>query len=373
MKNLGLRIRFEKRDPLHPLVRMLIPIASILIALLACGLMMHFLGYNATGAYRKLFQGSFGTFKNLSESTLQAIPLMLCSLGVAITFKMSLNNIGAEGQYMIGAFAATGVALYCPWIPVPLVLPAAIVAGFLAGGLWAALAVAPKALWGVNETIITLMFNYIALLFVDFWLYGSWRNTAGTNLPYSNPLPSYALLKTLGHTRITSAIFIALVAAVLIYVFFKMTSRGYQARVIGASSQAARYAGMDIAKNIFLMMICSGGLAGLAGATQVTGPIGMLQTNMAHGTGYSAIIIAYICKFNPFVILVASLLFGGLIQGGYGMQLVNVPEQIVTIIQGMILFFVLAGEIFSRNRLVLYRRARDDAEHFPAESEVAES
>ncbi len=349
-----MRIRFEKREKLHPALRLAIPIGSVLLALLFCGIMMAALGFNPFTAYAKLFKGGFGSLRNLSESVMLSIPLMFCALGVSISFKMSLNNIGAEGQYMMGVMAATGVALYCPWIPTALIIPAMFIAGFLAGGIWAMIAVAPKAFWGVNETIITLMFNYVALLFCDFLLYGAWRDTSPetTGLPYSKMFPPTARLAYLGNTRVSWAVFIAIIAAVVIFLFFSKTTRGYQVRVIGANRRASEYAGMDIVKNIFLVMLFSGGLAGLAGVSQVAGVVGRMQPAMAAGDGYTAITIAYLCKFNPFLALIVALLFGGLNQGGFSVQIMGVPVQIVTTIQGLILFFVLGGEIFARNKLV---------------------
>ncbi|MDR1949074.1 MAG: ABC transporter permease [Spirochaetaceae bacterium] len=354
---IGFKIRFEKRTSLHPVFRLIIPGLCILLALVFCGFLMLSLGYNPLRAYQRLLRGSFGSPRNASESILQAVPLMLCALGVSVSFKMSVNNIGAEGQFAWGAFAATLVALYCPWVPRPLVLPLMFAAGFVAGGLWAVLAVLPRAFWGVNEIIITLMFNYAALLWVDFWVYGPWRDAGSGNLPYSKVFPAHALAPTLGNTRITVAVFFAIIAALLIHFFFSKTVRGYQIRVIGASGNAARYAGMNVISNILIVMFFSGALAGLAGVAQVSGSVGRLQPELSGGAGYTAIIIAYLSHFNPLTVLIVSVLFGGLNQGKFSMQLIGVPVEIVTAIQGFILFFVLGGEIFIRNKLVVLRLA----------------
>ncbi|MBQ3109249.1 MAG: ABC transporter permease [Clostridia bacterium] len=354
-------IRFEKREKLHPVWRVLIPVICIILAFVACSFLILAIGKDPLLAYKKLFMGGFGTWKKLSESILQAIPLMFCALGVGVAFKMNINNIGAEGQYVMGAMAATGIALYCPWIPDALVIPAMLIVGFAVGAIWGMIAVAPKAFWGVNETIITLMFNYIALLFVDFLLFGAWRDTQ-LNMNYSPKFPDHAMLSKLFGTRINTSIFIALAAAVLIYLFFSKTTRGYQIRVIGASAKAARYAGMSIRKNILIVMLVSGGLAGLAGVSQAAGAVGRLQQNFANGAGYTAIIVAYLSKFNPFVSLVVSVLLSGLAYGSVATQLVGVPEQVGTVIQGAILFFVLGGEIFARNKLVIRRKKDENAE-----------
>lgn len=366
----SIKVYFDKREKVPHYLHFLMPVLSIVLALAVSALVLLALGYNVSSAYGKLFRGGFGSARNLTESVLHAIPLMFCSLGVSIAFKMSLNNIGAEGQYMMGAFGAAAVGLFMPWIPDPLVMPAIIVAGFLAGGLWGIISIAPKAFWGVNETIITLMFNYVALLFVDFLVYGPWRDTnlESTNLPYSPPLPPQARMATLGNSRVTTAIFIALVAAVLIWFFFEKTIRGYQIRVIGANLKAARYAGMDIFKNIFIVMLISGGLAGLGGVAMVTGTAGSLQPNLANGAGYTAITISYLSKFNPFIVVIVSILFGGLTQGGFSVQLDNVPSQVVTLIQGLILIFVLAGEIFIRNKIVIARMGTSESSDVECES-----
>ena len=358
----GIKIHFEKREKLSIVWRILIPVICVLLAFIVSGLLMLMLGYNAFAAFDRLLYGGFGNMRNLSESILQAVPLMFCGLAVSVAFKMSLNNIGAEGQFMMGAFAATGVALFAKWIPEPLVLPIVIIAGFVGGGLWAVIAVAPRAKWGVNETIITLMFNYVALLFVDYFVYGPWRDTTllSTNLPYSEKLPAHARMATLGGTRITYAVFIAILATILIWIFFDKTVRGYQVRVIGANIKSATYAGMSISRNIYIVMLISGGLAGLGGMASVTGTVGSLQPNLASGAGYTAIVISYLSKFNPFIVLVVSVLFGGLTQGGYNIQLIGIPVHIVTTMQGLILLFVLGGEIFVRNRLVLTRTRSDD-------------
>ncbi|MEL7610575.1 MAG: ABC transporter permease [Bacillota bacterium] len=355
-----MKICFEKREKLHPIWKMLNPVICIILALFACMFLILAIGKDPVAAYGKLFSGGFGSVKKLSESVLQAIPLMFCALGVSISFKMSINNIGAEGQYVMGAMAATGVALYCPFIPQPLVVPAMMVAGFAMGALWAMLAVVPKAFWNVNETIITLMFNYVALLFVDFLLFGAWRDTT-LNLNYSPSFPEYAMLPKLFGTRINSSIYIAVLAAVCIYLFFNKTIRGYQIRVIGASAKSARYAGMSIRMNILIVMLFSGGLAGLAGVAQASGAVGRLQQNFANGAGYTAIIVAYMSRFNPFTVLIVSILFSGLSYGSVATQLVGVPEQVGVVIQGAILFFVLGGEIFSRNKLVITRKEDEKA------------
>ncbi len=361
-------IRFEKRERLAPWMRAAVPVICVLLALICCAAIIAIQGFDPVKVYIRLLQGGFGSGSRISESVLQGIPLMLCGLGVAMALKMSVNNIGAEGQFAIGAFCATGIVLFCPGIPSRLVLPLGMLAGFAGGAVWAMLAVAPRAFLGVNETIVTLMFNYVALYFVDYWCYGPWRDSAGSNMPYTAVFPEHAKLSTLFGTRVHTGLIMAMTAAVLIYLFYQKTARGYQMRVIGANARAARYAGMNIISNILLVMLMSGGLAGLAGSTYVTGVVYRLQPNLPNGAGYTAIIIAYLAKFNPFIVLLIAVLFGGLTQGGYSMQIIGVSPRVVTMMQGAILFFVLGGEIFLRNRLVIKRTGTEVSGEAPEQA-----
>lgn len=349
-----MRLRFDKRETTPVWIRILIPVVCILLSFVICGFVLLALKIDPFKAYGKMLNGAFGSANNLSESILQGLPLMLCGLGVAVSFKMNVNNIGAEGQFVMGAWAATAFACYIDGIPEWAVFPICFVVAFAAGAIWGVIAVIPKALWNVSETIISLMMNYIALLWLDYWCYGSWRDPAAANLPFCKPYPDYARLDTF-FGRVNTSLIWAIVAAVLIFLFYKYTSRGYQIRVIGINPKAARYAGLDVNKNIILVMAISGGLAGLAGLSYCAGTTGILKPQVANGAGYTAITIAYLSKFNPFVILLVSFLFGALTQGSFAVQLMNVPVQIVTMMQGLILLCVLGGEIFTRNKLVVRR------------------
>ncbi len=342
----------EKREQLSNAKRILIPIGLVGLSLLFSAIFIAALGFDPLAVYAKMAKGAFGSLYGISESILQAIPMMICALGVAIAFRMNISNIGGEGQFTMGALAAAGVAIYCPGIPDVLKIPVMLIVGFAAGAAWGAVAITPKALWNVNETIVTLMFNYIAILAVDYLVFGPWRDNSGTNLAVSKMIPDSAKFGTYFDTRIHTGLFIAIAVAVLIWMFFNYTSKGYQIRVIGENPRAARYAGMNIKSNMFLVMLLSGGIAGIAGMSQVSGLVGRLEPNIANGVGFTAIIIAYLAKLRPGTIIIVSILFGGLTVGGYSIQMLSVPSQVVTMIQGVILLFVLGGEIFSRYRFV---------------------
>ncbi len=349
-------LTLEKQMSVPPWVSLLVPLASIALALLVGAAFLGLTGNNPWQIYGVMFQGAFGTAYGLSETVVNAIPLLLTGLGVALAFRMLLWNIGAEGQFFMGAFGAGWVALSFPHAPAYLVLPGMLLAGFAGGALWGLLPAIPRALLGVNETLTTLMLNYVAILWVDYLIYGPWRDPHGFNFPLTAQFSQAATLPSLFGTRMHAGLFIALAAAVAVYIIMKHTTWGYEIRVIGESHQAARYAGINVAKNILLVMLISGGLSGLAGFCQVSAITHRLQESISPGYGYTAIIVAWLGKLNPWAIIVVSLLFGGFLVGVYMMESAGLPAATVSILEGAILFFVLAGEMLTRYRIRLERR-----------------
>lgn len=351
VQRMPITLGLEKRLYPSPLLPYLGPVLSVVLALLLGAAFIEGTGYNAWTVYAVLFTGAFGSVYGLSETVVKAIPLMLCGLGVAVAFRMLLWNIGAEGQLYMGAFAASWLALSFPQAPGYLLLPGMFLAGFLAGALWALLPAIPRALLGVNEVITTLMMNYIAILWVDYLVYGPWKDPKGFNFPLSAPFAEAAWLPSFGATRIHLGLILGLLAALAMYVILRRTRWGYEIRVIGESPTAGRYAGMNIFRNILLVMFLSGGLAGLAGMTEVAGITHRLQHGISPGYGYTAIIIAWLAKLNPWAVVAVSFLFGGLLVGGYSIQSSGLPAAVVYMLQGAILFFVLGGEILTRYRI----------------------
>lgn len=354
MRNLYFRV--EKRIQPPFALRAANPVVFILLAMAFSGIFIATAGFNPITVYVKMIRTAFFTSKGLTQTVLYSIPLMLCGLGVSISFRMNLNNLGAEGQFAIGAIASGGFALFGPAMPDPIKLILVIVIGIAAGCVWSLIASIPKALWGVNETIITLMMNYIGLLLLDYLCRGPWQNNEGLNLPYSASISEGLYLPNLFGTGINSSIIIAVVIAVVFYWFFKKTTSGYQISVIKNSLPAARYAGINIKKNILLVMGISGAMAGMAGVVKVMGITHRLQPALPGGAGFTGIVIAYLSKFNPLLVIIVSFFFGGLNTGSYSVQISGVPSQIATMIQGSILVFVLAGEFFVRNKLVFRRK-----------------
>ncbi len=349
----GRALTIEKRGDISKAAMILNPILSVALALLVGGTFLVLTGHDPLEIYSTMLKGAFGSAYGLSETVVKAIPLLLSGLAVSVAFRMQLWNIGAEGQLYFGAIAATWVALFHADGSRIIVLSMMVGAAFVAGGLWAMIAAIPRAFFKVNETITTLMLNYVAILYSNYLIYGPWKDPEGYNFPLTAIFPESAVLPVLGTSRIHFGLFFGLAAALILYVALWHTKWGYEIRVIGESPVAARYAGMNIVKNILIVMFISGGLAGIAGMAEVSGISQRLQPGLSPGYGYTAIIVAWLARLNPFTMLGVSFIFGGLLVGGYTMQTSGLPAALVSMLQGAILFFVLGGEIFTKYRLVL--------------------
>jgi simple sugar transport system permease protein len=358
--NLIPAISFEKKLSPSPLMNILVPVVSVILALLTGALLLALTGKDPLQVYSVMFYGAFGSKYGLTETVVKATPLLLAGLGLAVAFRMQLWNIGGEGQIYMGAFGATWVALTIPDQPAWVVLPAMMLAGAVAGGLWAVIPAIPRAYLGVNEIITTLMLNYVAILWIDYLVYGPWKDPAGYNFPLTPSFSESAILPTLGDTRIHAGLLIGVVLAIILYLLIFRTKFGYEIRVLGESPEAARYAGMNITGKIILVMMISGAICGLAGMAELSGVTHRLQQGFSPGYGYTAIIVAWLTKLNPLGIIIVALLFGGLQVGGFAVQMNGVPATVVSMLQGGLLFFVLGGEILTRYRISINSRRGDD-------------
>ncbi|ABO50692.1 nucleoside ABC transporter membrane protein [Desulforamulus reducens MI-1] len=354
-------IKLERRSAPSLAGMILIPLTAIFLALITGAIFLYINGLTSPkgitwgqvfAVYFGMLEGAVGSSYGLSETIVKAIPLMLCGLGVSIAFRMQLWNIGAEGQFHMGAFGAAWVALNFSHLPAYVMLPLMVLAGIICGGIWGLLPGIPRAYLGVNETITTLMLNYVAILWVNYLVFGPWKDPQGMNFPLSKPFEPSAILPTLGNSRVHFGLVFALVIAVFLWFALRQSRWGYEVTVIGESSRAASYAGMNITKNILMVMFLSGAMAGLAGMAEVSAIAQRMQQGISPGYGYTAIIVAWLGKLNPFAILFVSFLLGALQVGGYSVQSSGVPAAIVFMIQGALLFFILGGEIFNRYKIV---------------------
>ncbi len=363
-------IKLEKRLKPSRLANWLVPIISLALALLFGAMLLVSAGANPLETYKAMLEGAFGSMElwrdgqyyNLTETLVRAIPLMLTGLSVAIAFRMLFWNIGAEGQLVMGGIAATGVALFVPeqfpfipqtpWVYLPLIA----IASISAGAIWGLIPALLKSYIKVNEIITTLMFNYIAILWYQHLFTTAWKDPAGFGFPGSAKIADFAQLGRFTG-RLHWGLVIALVAALLIWVILDKTRSGYEIRLIGENATAARYAGVNIIKNIVFVMFLSGGIAGLAGMAEISGLSYRLQQGLAVGNGFTGIIVAWLAKLNSWGIIFVSILLAALFVGGDQIQItMGLPASVAQVLQGAILLFVLGGDIFTRYRLRIMPR-----------------
>lgn len=353
---MAMAVKLEKRLNPSTAMNVIVPLLSILAAFLVGAVFLLLTDRDPLEVYSAMFKGALGSQYGLAETVVKAIPLMLCALGISAAFRMQLWNIGAEGQFYMGAFAASWLPLTFPQTPMLLMLPGMVVLGCIGGGLWGLVPAMLRARWKVNEIITTLMLNYVAILWVDFLVYGAWKDPKGFNFPLSAKFPATAALPTFGDSRIHIGLILAILLAAAFWLIFEKSRWGFEIKVIGASEQAARYAGMNIRRNIYWVMLLSGAVCGLAGMAEVSGIVGRLQPNLSPGYGYTAIIVAWLSKLNPAAILVVSVLFGALQVGGFFVQTMGVPASVASMLQGAVLFFVVGGEFLTQYRVVINRK-----------------
>ncbi len=357
-----MRIKIEPRLDIPRWMPYLSIIVALLAALLLGAIPLAYGGLDPITAYWQMFKAGFLESYSISDTLVKATPLILAGLGVAIAFRMRLWNIGAEGQLFLGAWATAGVALF--WLPAdtpqPVMLAVMTVAGFVAGALWGAIPGFLKAKLGVNEIISSLMLTYVAIQYNNYFIYGPW---AAGGFGLTAPFPKSAWFPRLtDYANIAPAlrgmtahlgIVYAIIAAVVLYVVLKYSKWGYELKVIGDNPNAARYAGMNLSRNIILAMVLSGGLAGLAGMSELAGAVHRLQESFSPGYGFTAIIVAWLARLNPLAIILVGYLFGGLLVGGDAIQ----PAGIPLMIQGIILFCVISADTFTRYRIRLVKPA----------------
>jgi simple sugar transport system permease protein len=354
-----LTLTIEKRLESPGALRFVIPSVSLLAALATGAVFLFLMGVSPFEAYSAMFRAAFGDGYGISETIVKSIPISMAAVAVMLTFTMLIYNIGAEGQIFMGAIASAAVVRYCFVDSAPAMLLMMIAAAGTAGGLWAALAGYLKARWNVNEIISTLMLNYVAIHLMDYFVYGPWRDPASLGFPMTAPFPGVARLPLLFGTRIHMGLFVAVFLALLFFVLIRHTRWGYEIRVIGENPRAAGFAGMNYVRNVILVMFISGAIAGIAGMCEVSGLQGRLQHGFSAGYGYTAIIVAWLSQLHPIAILFVSFLIGALLVGGETLQIVmRLPLSSTLILQGLILFFVLGGEIFKTYRI---RFQREDA------------
>lgn len=362
-------LKLEKRLEISRKASYLVPMASVVLALLFGAILLRIAGANPWETYRAMLEGAIGSpaqwregqYFSLVETLVKAIPIMLTGLSVAIAFRMRFWNIGAEGQLVLGGVAAATVALWFPslfpFLPqtAGVYLPMMFIASVLAGAFWALIPAILKAYLKVDEIITTLMLNYIGILFYEYLFNIVWKDPQGFGFPGTALLPEYTWLPRFTG-RLHWGILIAIGAAAVVWLLMSRTRYGYEIRLIGENPRAGRYAGVSLVFNIILVMLLSGGLAGLAGMSEVAGISHRLQRGLDVGNGFTGIIVAWLAKLNPWAVLLVGFLLAALVVGGEQIQIsMGLPAAVSLVLQGAILLFVLGGDIFSRYRLRIIR------------------
>jgi ABC-type uncharacterized transport system permease subunit len=341
-------VKITKKAALPRKQEILIQVLAIVLALVFAGIVIAIIGFNPFLVYLNILDGSVGSGIKIQQTIIKAIPLLIASMGILVAFKMKFWNIGGEGQIMMGAFGATLVALNMPeTVPSFFALLLMMVAGIFFGAVWAFIPAAFKAKFGTNETIFTLMLNYIAIKFVTYLQTGPWRAEDSQGFPKIETFTENEVLPRI--FGVHAGWILAILSIVLVYVFMNHTKKGYEIAVVGESLETARYAGMNIKAVIVTSMIISGGLCGLAGAIQASAVAKSLTYGISAGIGFTAIITAWLGKLSAPMVAVVCIFFAMLLQGGNAIQVaMQLPASVADMIQGVILFFVLGSEFFLR-------------------------
>jgi len=342
------------------LIDALLPVFAAMAALMLGAVMLFVLQVNPVEAYKALWDGAFGSTNAFAETLVKATPLLLVGLGICISFRGDVINIGGEGQMIIGAILATWVGLTFTGLPGWLVITLSMIAGFLGGAIWGGIPGVLKAYFSVNEILSTVMMNAIAVQLMNFLLRGPMIDPSQAELSSKIPQTARLLeafrLPRLAPTRLHMGALIAVVLAVVVYILLWRTTLGYRIRAVGQNLHASRYAGIKVQRYVVLALLLSGAFSGLAGATQVFGVnYRMITDGSSSGftgsAGFNGIVAALFGQLHPLLTIPASILFGALLVGANKMQrVVQVPSALVIALNGLVVVFVVSSEFWRRRR-----------------------
>ncbi len=323
-------------------------LCSISFGLLAVALFLVLAGRNPLSIYMGICSSAFGDSFAISETLVAATPVMLCALGVSIAARVGLMNIGVEGQLLVGAIGSTFVALTLPaTTPAWQMLLLMCIAGCLTGAMWSAIPAVLKVRLNVNETIVSLLLNYVAALVVEFLIHGPWQDPNTTSWPQTQAFPPSAELLHLPGCRVHMGLALAVGIGIILMIVLHKTRVGFKASVIGNNASAAAYAHYPVKRYLLVAMLFSGAIAALAGFSQVSAIEGRLRSGLSPGYGYTGFLVCWLARYNPLAIIVTAVLLGGFLSGADSLQLSEkLPFATVNILQGAIFLFLLASERF---------------------------
>ncbi len=353
-------LRTVKRTELSQKKATILRLTALLLALIAGGIFLLCMGYNPFVIYATIVSGAFRSKIAIQGTIKIMIPLFIASLGVTLAFKMQFWNIGAEGQIIVGGIFASYFALFHSDWPRFVLILVMLAAGIIGGGLWGLIPAFFKAKYNTNETLFTLMLNYIALYIISYLRDGPWRDPANPGFAkIATFVPNAQLPKLFG---VQIGWVFALIIFVFVFIYLKYTKQGFEISVVGSSHATASYAGMNVSKIILRTVFLSGAVCGIAGMTQAGGSDLTLAAGIAGGVGFTAIIVSWLGNLNPVTIMVISLLFSVLEKGSSVIQSsFGLSTDCSDVLQGIILFFVLACEFFIRYRFVFRQKSQGGA------------
>ena len=346
-----MKLFLERRAQSSRPMAYLSPVIAVALTVVVGGIMFAALGLNPWEALYIFFIDPVMSLWSLEELLVKTAPLVLIGVGLAVCFRANLWNIGAEGQLTMGAVVGSSIPILMPGWQSPMVLVLMLLLGGLGGALFGAIPAILKNRFGVNEILTSLMLVYVAQLFLDWIVRGPWRDPHGFNFPKSVSFEGWQLLPTLGSGRVHIGVILAVVAVVALFFLMSRTLKGFEINVSGSAPRAGAFAGFSRKRMVWFCFLLSGALAGLAGICEVAGLGGHLQPTVSPGYGFTAIIVVFLGRLNPFGVLLAGLLLGISYLGGEGAQvMLGVSDKTAQVFQGMLLFFILACDT-----LILYR------------------
>lgn len=347
-----MRISLEKRKELSRAMLYLTPVIAVGLTMLTGAILFTLIGDHGFAAVWEIFVSPLIDPNRWQDLGVKAAPLVIIAVGLSFGFRANVWNIGAEGQYVMGALAGTGVALATWTMEGPWILPLMCVAGVLGGMAWAAIPAALKTRLGVNEILTSLMLTYVAVQFLYYLMNGPWKDPEGFNFPQTRLFTMSQMMPMLGNTIVHLGVPLAAVIAAIAWVVMGRTTFGFRIRAVGRAPQAARYAGFDANRTVWATLLLGGGLAGLAGVFEAAGTFGQMTPQFPVGYGFTAIIVAFLGRLHPLGIVLAGIVMAVTYIGGETAQTrLGLPDAAAGLFQAMTLFFLLATDVLVRYRI----------------------
>ena len=346
-------IRLEARPQASKFWTYASPVLALLVTVLIGVVLFSALGKDPVKGLQVFFWEPIRSLRALSELMVKATPLLIIALGLSVCFRSNVWNIGAEGQFVIGAVAAGGVALLADKTTGPWIIPAILLAGVLGGMAWAGITALLRDRFNANEILVSLMLVYVADMVLSYLVFGPWKDPNGYNFPQTKTFEAVTQIpRLMAGSRVNVGIILALLGVVALWLFLFRTVAGFRQEVSGLAPAAARYAGFSSRKALWVAMLVSGGAAGLAGALEVAGPIGQLTPYVSAGYGFAAIIVAFVGRLHPVGVVFSAILMSMFYIGGeLAQSRLGLPKSLTGVFQGLLLFNLLACDTLMMYRL----------------------